>query len=105
MGTLYRKYIGMPAVPNNRLGDGGYAVATMVSQSLQVLMKAVTQELWDHHDTLDEIRQQCAECKRNKKILADARRNREMERRIAEQEREKQKNHLEKEKCPRHSLP
>ena len=57
LGTLYRKYIGMPALPNNRLGEGGYAVATMVSKSLQVLMKAVTQELWNHHDTLDEIRQ------------------------------------------------
>ena len=100
MGTLYRKHIGMPAIPNNRLGDGGFAVATMVSRSLQVLMTAVTQELWDHHDTLDEIRQQRAECKKTKKMLADAKRNREMERRIAEQERET-KEALGRGECPK----
>jgi len=87
-GTLYQKYIGMPTVTNNRLGERAFVVATMVSRSLQPLMKAVTQELWGHHDTLDEIRQQRAECKKNKRMLADARRNREMERRIVEQERE-----------------
>ena len=70
------------------MNNDALAVAFKSADTLHELMEAITRTLWTHYERQEAIKALRAEHKLNKKIIAEGKKNADMQKKIAETERE-----------------